>query len=80
MGKRGYPLQAPGAGPEVPGTPGVFPGAHFRLVEVCRHKLLDEFLPKLEAAVALLPEDAVRERPNEASHSVGNLILHSRSP
>ena len=51
-------------------------GEGYRLAAVCRGKLLGEFLPRLEAAVARLPDDELWRRPNEASNSVGNLLLH----
>jgi uncharacterized damage-inducible protein DinB len=35
-----------------------------------------EYLPSIERAVADLSDDQVWWRPNEASNSVGNLILH----
>ncbi|GAB5520280.1 MAG: hypothetical protein RhofKO_25310 [Rhodothermales bacterium] len=41
-----------------------------------RHYLMDEYLPKLERCLDQLSEDEVWWRPNEASNSVGNLILH----
>lgn len=41
-----------------------------------RHYLLGEYLPKIERCVERLPPDDLWWRPNEASNSVGNLILH----
>jgi uncharacterized damage-inducible protein DinB len=41
-----------------------------------RHKLLDEFWPRLRGAVESLTEDQVWWRPNENSNSIGNLMLH----
>jgi uncharacterized damage-inducible protein DinB len=38
--------------------------------------LTKEFLPKIERAVGALADDDVWWRPNEASNSVGNLLLH----
>src|SRR2546427_12783318 len=39
-------------------------------------KLLAEYWPRLRGSVELLTEEQVWWRPNEASNSVGNLILH----
>ncbi len=47
-----------------------------RIADICREKLLAEFLPRLEAAVARLSDEDLWRRPNEASNSVGNLVLH----
>jgi len=41
-----------------------------------RHYLMREYLPKLERCLDQLSEDEVWWRPNAASNSVGNLILH----
>ena len=38
--------------------------------------LVEEFLPKLKAAIALLSEDELWWRPNPQSNSVGNMVLH----
>ena len=40
------------------------------------HYLVEEFLPKLKAAIALLSEDELWWRPNPQSNSVGNMVLH----
>jgi len=40
------------------------------------HYLVEEFLPKLKAAIALLSEDELWWRPNQQSNSVGNMALH----
>lgn len=47
-----------------------------RLRAVAREKLLEEFLPRLETAVRSLSEEEVWRKPNPASNSVGNLVLH----
>jgi hypothetical protein len=39
-------------------------------------KLLDEYWPRLRGCVESLPDERVWWRPNEASNSIGNLILH----
>lgn len=41
-----------------------------------RQYLKDEYLPSIERAVAGLSDEDVWWRPNEASNSIGNLILH----
>jgi uncharacterized damage-inducible protein DinB len=41
-----------------------------------RFKLLDEYLPRLRTAVESLTGEQVWWRPNEASNSIGNLLLH----
>jgi uncharacterized damage-inducible protein DinB len=38
--------------------------------------LREEFLPRIRAAVERLTDDQVWWRPNEASNSIGNLMLH----
>src|SRR5580692_5921869 len=45
-------------------------------LEVSRSKLLDQYWPRLRAAVESLTEEQVWWRPNETSNSIGNLILH----
>jgi uncharacterized damage-inducible protein DinB len=41
-----------------------------------RRYLTESYLPKLEAALDTVSEDDVWWRPNEASNSMGNLLLH----
>jgi hypothetical protein len=41
-----------------------------------RDKLIGQYWPRLQAAVSPLTEDQVWWRPNEASNSIGNLMLH----
>jgi len=41
-----------------------------------RVKLLDEYWPRLKGCVDLLTDDQLWWRPNEASNSVGNLVMH----
>jgi uncharacterized damage-inducible protein DinB len=41
-----------------------------------RTYLSHELLPRIRSAVAQLPEEDLWWRPNEASNSIGNLILH----
>ncbi|MFP5236093.1 MAG: DUF1572 family protein [Acidobacteriota bacterium] len=41
-----------------------------------RHKLLNEYWPRLRTCVELLNDEQVWWRPNPSSNSVGNLVLH----
>jgi len=41
-----------------------------------RHHFVDDFLPKIEIALARLTDDQIWWRPNEHSNSIGNLVLH----
>ena len=45
-------------------------------IEFSRWKLLDEYWPRLRSCVESLNDDQVWWRPNEASNSIGNLVLH----
>jgi len=45
-------------------------------LQFSRHKLLDHYWARLRACVEPLSEEEVWWRPNEASNSIGNLILH----
>lgn len=45
-------------------------------LEFSRRKLLEEYWPRLRASVNSLTDEQVWWRPNAASNSVGNLILH----
>src|SRR2546423_1884704 len=45
-------------------------------LEFSRSKLLEEFWPRLRACVASLTDEQVWWRPNDASNSIGNLLLH----
>src|SRR5262249_7048466 len=45
-------------------------------LDFSRTKLLDEYWPRLRSCVETLTERQVWWRPNEASNSIGNLILH----
>jgi hypothetical protein len=45
-------------------------------LEFSRWKLLDEYWPRLRRSVESLTDEQVWWRPNEASNSVGNLVLH----
>ena len=41
-----------------------------------RHKLLEQYWPRLKSCVESLTEEQIWWRPNEASNSIGNLLLH----
>ena len=45
-------------------------------LEFSRKQLLEQYWPRLEECVELLDEEQVWWRPNEASNSIGNLLLH----
>ena len=45
-------------------------------LEFSRRKLMEEYWPRLRACVESLTEEQVWWRPNDASNSVGNLVLH----
>ena len=51
--------------------------AHTFLHESCR-LLRSEYLPKIERCLERLSEEDIWWRPNEASNSIGNLLLHLR--
>jgi uncharacterized damage-inducible protein DinB len=45
-------------------------------LEFSRRQLVDEYWPRLRGCVESLTDEQVWWRPNEASNSVGNLLLH----
>jgi hypothetical protein len=45
-------------------------------LDFSRNKLLGQYWPRLRSAVETLTDEQVWWRPNEASNSIGNLILH----
>jgi uncharacterized damage-inducible protein DinB len=45
-------------------------------LDFSRHKLLEQYWPRLRACVESLSDEQVWWRPNGASNSVGNLLLH----
>src|SRR5437016_1719181 len=49
---------------------------HTSFLEFSRKKLLEQYWPRLSNCVKLLSDEQVWWRPNEASNSIGNLILH----
>jgi hypothetical protein len=52
------------------------PSVSALFLEFSRRKVLEEYWPRLRDCVESLTEDQVWWRPNEASNSIGNLILH----
>jgi len=49
---------------------------HTAFIEFSRKKLIDQYWPRLHGCVQALSDEQVWWRPNEASNSIGNLILH----
>ena len=45
-------------------------------LDFSRKKLLDQYWPRLQQCVAPLTTDQIWWRPNDASNSIGNLLLH----
>src|SRR5262249_54061697 len=45
-------------------------------LEFSRSKLIDQYWPRLQTCVESLTHEQVWWRPNDASNSVGNLLLH----
>ena len=45
-------------------------------IQKSRSLLLSKYLPKIERSLAVLSDDDIWWRPNEASNSIGNLLLH----
>jgi hypothetical protein len=45
-------------------------------LQFSRHKLLEQYWPRLRNSVESLSDEQVWWRPNEASNSIGNLMLH----
>lgn len=52
------------------------PDAHRIFIEFSRRKLLDQYWPRLRSCIELLSAEQLWWRPNEASNSIGNLLLH----
>jgi hypothetical protein len=57
-------------------TISVEPSVTGLFLEFSRWKLLEQYWPRLRSCVESLTEEQVWWRPNEASNSIGNLILH----
>jgi hypothetical protein len=45
-------------------------------LEFSRRKLLEQYWPRLRQCVEQLTDEQLWWRPNEASNSIGNLVLH----
>jgi hypothetical protein len=52
------------------------PNAATLFLEFSRHKLLEQYWPRLRACLETLTDEQLWWRPNDASNSVGNLVLH----
>jgi hypothetical protein len=52
------------------------PSVSTLFLEFSRRKLLEQYWPRLRTCVESLTDEQVWWRPNEASNSVGNLVLH----
>ena len=52
------------------------PGICNLFLEFSRWKLVDQYWPRLQACIESLTDEQVWWRPNQASNSVGNLVLH----
>jgi hypothetical protein len=52
------------------------PNTSTLFLEFSRHKLLEQYWPRLRACVESLSDEQVWWRPNGSSNSIGNLVLH----
>jgi hypothetical protein len=52
------------------------PNTSTLFLEFSRHKLLEQYWPRLRARVESLSDEQVWWRPNGSSNSIGNLVLH----
>ena len=57
-------------------TPGAAPSAAAEFIESSRTLLSSDYLPKFRRFLEDVSEETLWWRPNEASNSIGNLILH----
>ncbi len=57
-------------------TPENVANAPAEFIEASRTLLMGDYLPKLRKIVEMISEEDLWWRPNEASNSVGNLLLH----
>jgi uncharacterized damage-inducible protein DinB len=55
---------------------GTVMNVHTEFLRFSREKLLEQYWPRLRSCVESLTDEQVWWRPNEASNSVGNLLLH----
>jgi uncharacterized damage-inducible protein DinB len=60
----------------VPLTPDGPPAVGAQFVDRSRRYLVEDFLPRILAALDRLSDDDLWWRPNDASNSAGNLVLH----
>src|SRR5437879_8451264 len=49
---------------------------HAAFLKSSRHKMIEQYWPRLRSSVESLSDEQVWWRPNEASNSIGNLLLH----
>lgn len=52
------------------------PNTSVQFVEFSRGKLLDQYWPRMRRCVESLSDEQIWWRPNDASNSIGNLLLH----
>jgi hypothetical protein len=52
------------------------PNTAMLFLEFSHHKLLEQYWPRLRKSVESLSDEQLWWRPNDASNSIGNLILH----
>ena len=52
------------------------PNTSTLFLEFSRHKLLEQYWPRLRACIESLSDEQLWWRPNESSNSIGNLVLH----
>ena len=57
-------------------TPRTEPETATLFLKFSRHKLLEHYWPRLRSCVESLSDEQIWWRPNEASNSIGNLVLH----
>lgn len=57
-------------------TAGIQPTSGGEFIDASRTLLVRDYMPKLLVCASELSEDDIWWRPNEASNSVGNLLLH----
>ena len=63
-------------GRELSKTPRLEPDPGRAFIERSRRFFTRDYLPRIRGAVGKLSQEDVWWRPNEASNSVGNLLLH----
>lgn len=50
--------------------------AHELFIQHSRWRLQEDYWPRIQKCAALLSEDEIWRRPNDASNSIGNILLH----